>query len=285
MKRWKWAVVVLLGLCGSGVLGGYLYMQGLGDARTEYAKAHGASPEAQRKGRDLLARATDRMGGRERWKELREQPIRVSFRHDWDHPLLRMFFMPIEFSGQQLSLTLRPGSLDVRLQFLDGNWKGTAWGIREGETYRVDAADAVTWEPDDTIAFQLLGYRYFFFLTFLLSEAELITDAGERELHGETYDLVYATWGQWEPHEAADQYLIWINRETSMVDFVQSTVREMVPRSIVSLALSGYREALGVRLPFRLRVLEDMDRPETSMHQMTIDSIGQAAPDAFGPPR
>ncbi|MEM9555295.1 MAG: hypothetical protein AAGC60_13650 [Acidobacteriota bacterium] len=188
--------------------------------------------------------------------------------------------MPLEFSGQSLTLSLKPGSLDVGLKFLDGEWAGEAWGILEGETYTVDSAGVVSWERDETIEFHLHGYRYFFFVPFLLSDADLITYAGSRELHGETYDLVYATWDRWEPHESADQYLLWIHRETLLVDFVQSTVREMMPRSIVALSLTDYREVLGIRLPFSLKILEDIEVLDAGMHHMRIQSVESATEDA-----
>ena len=187
--------------------------------------------------------------------------------------------MPLEFSGQKATLLLRPGHMDVRLEFLDGERAGTAWGLRGGESYQVDASGSVTWEDDETAAFHLRGYRYFFFVTFLLSEAERITSAGTQVLDGRTYDLVYATWGRWEPHLEADQYHLWIERESLRVDFVQSTVREMVPRSIVSLSLADYRSVLGVQFPFRLTVLEDLEDSGDGMHRMNVLEVRQATAD------
>lgn len=263
MTRWKTLAAALLAVPLLGVGGVYAYMHGLGDLRTEHARVHGASAEAQARGRELLAESLEALGGVARWHEVREEPVEIVFRHDWYHALLRRFFMPIEFSGQELALRLRPGHLDTRLTFRDGDGAGRAWELVDGDTSTVD----------DDVAFHLLGYRFFFFMPFLLSEAELITDAGTGELHGETYDLVYVTWGQWEPQREYDQYLVWIDRETRLVDYVQSTVREKFARSIVSLALSDHRDALGLRMPFSLRVLEDIDDVGEGMHHIEVLSI------------
>ena len=83
MKRWKRNVLVASGVVGAGVLGVYLYMQGLGDLRTDYAKTHGASASAQQKGRALLAGSLAKLGGADRWRQLREQALRISSSENW----------------------------------------------------------------------------------------------------------------------------------------------------------------------------------------------------------
>ena len=62
-----------------------------------------------------------------------------------------------------------------------------------------------------------------------------------------------------------------------MVDFVQSTVREKVPRSIVALSLSDYREVLGIQFPFSLKILEDIESIEgAGMHHMKVSAVESA---------
>ena len=190
--------------------------------------------------------------------------------------------MPLEQSGQKLSLLLKPGQVDARLTFLDGQWKGKSWGIQKGAAYQVDDTGTLTWKRDRTIEFHVPGYRYFFFMPYYLSEARLITYAGERKLHGHTYDLVYSTWGKWTPQKNVDQYLLWINRETSMIDFVQSTVREMFARSIVTLSLSDYRKVHGIKMPFSLTVLENIKILDAGMHQMKLLEVEQVEGDVSG---
>lgn len=276
-KKWmRRALFVGLALPCLGVFGLSLYMQGVGDLRTEYVKQESTSAAAQKRGRTLLEQSSAEIGGLERWRELKEMPVEITFVHDWHDGFLRRFFMPIEFSGQKLLLALRPGELDARLTFLDGDWEGTSWGISEGRTYRADADGAVAWEPDETVDFNLKSYRFFFFLPFLLAEAELISYAGERTLRGKTYDLVFATWGSWEPQRNVDQYLLWICRDSSRIDFVQSTVREKFPRSIVTLALDDYRVVQGVKLAFSMKLVQDMEVVDAGMHHVKVVGIERA---------
>ena len=255
-------------------------MQGLGDLRTEYVKKQGTSASAQEKGRALLLKSIEELGGIKRWKQLRERAIKVTFRHHWYNTMLRTFFMPLEFSGQELELLVRPKQSNVRLTFLDGKWKGTSWGIQQWVTYQVDAKGKLTWKQDKTIKFHLPSFQYFFFTPFYLAEAPLVTYEGERELHGNTYDLIYATWGKWTPQEEVDQYMMWINRKTLLVDFVQSTVRDMFKRSIVTLYLSKHESVFGVKVPFRQSVLQDIHNLKVIMHGITLSKVEQAKGDA-----
>ena len=276
MKRWKIIVLSALGVPSLGVAGLYAYMQGLGDLRTDFVRAEGQTAEAQEKGRSLLGQVLAGPTGEGDWVAFRERPVELTFRHTWDQAFLRTFFMPLEFSGQELSLLARPGSLDTRLTFLDGDWAGSARGMQGDGVYERSADGVVDWTQDSATRFQLQGYRYFFFLPFLLSEAELITFAGTQQLHGTTYDLVYVTWGRWEPHRGADQYLLWIDRATTRVDFVQSTVREMFARSVVGLALDDHREVLGIELPFSLVVLNDIADLDSVLHHIDVQGVEDA---------
>ncbi len=103
IKRWKKVVLSLVAILGFGVLGLYANMQGLGDARTAYAKTEGETAAAQEKGRALLDRTIAQIGGADRWKQLRKQAVETTFRYTWHDGFLRALFMPLEFSGQRLS--------------------------------------------------------------------------------------------------------------------------------------------------------------------------------------
>jgi hypothetical protein len=59
-----------------------------------------------------------------------------------------------------------------------------------------------------------------------IKDAPIISYAGEDEIRGQKYDLVFCTWESTEPHMEHDQYLAWINKKTGLMDFTQYTIRE-----------------------------------------------------------
>lgn len=63
-------------------------------------------------------------------------------------------------------------------------------------------------------------------MTDRLRNAPIIAYAGQKEFRGQQYDLVFCTWHKPEPHMENDQYLVWVNRKTGMMDFAQYTIRE-----------------------------------------------------------
>ena len=268
-RIWLSVSLAVIALCAIGI-SFYSYMQQLSDLRTEYARARGDTIEAQRKGRRLLQDSLASMDPDSRWKKVRARPVKIVLRHYWYHALLKAFVMPVERSGQTIALRFRPAFNNIQLTFMDGKRKDLSWGIRDQKTYRIDRDGKTLWEPDSAIEFHLPSYRFFLFLPFHLSEAELITYAGTKDIRGERYDLVYATWGKWSPQSDVDQYLVWIRRDTGRIDFVQSTVREVFNRSVVTLQLSDYKNAMGMSVPHSLRAHDDHPSSGHGMHLMKV---------------
>ena len=280
MKLWKKIALGLFGIIGFGGIGMYLYLQVPADLRTEYVKNEGESTVAQQKGRTLLEQNLKELDPMSQWQEIRKQDIQVTLQHFWYHEMLRKFVAPVEESGQKVSFLLKPSDdKNLQLTFLDGQRKGTSWGIQDYKTYKIDKNGTTTWKSDWTTEFNLPSYRFFLFLPFLLSEAELITYAGTKELRGNIYDLVYVTWAKWTPHKNADQYLIWINRETMMIDYVQGTVRAIVGRSITALSLTNYRKVLGMKIPFSIEAIADINILDEVMHQMKLTKVEKVEDD------
>ena len=64
-----------------------------------------------------------------------------------------------------------------------------------------------------------------------------------------------------------------------MVDYVQGTVRAIVARSITTLALTDYREVLGMKIPFSIKAMADISIPDEVMHQMKLTKVEQVEED------
>ncbi|MCB9639911.1 MAG: hypothetical protein H6728_10890 [Myxococcales bacterium] len=258
------------------------YMQGLSDLRTTYAKNHGASAASQKKGRALLLQSLEKMGGIKQWKKHKEKVVRIQFTDTWYGFIGQKLMMPLEKTGQKMSLLLRPAEEDARLTFLDGKKrKGLSWGLQQWVSYKVDQKGKIVWEKDEDVKFYVPTCRYFFYMPFYLAEAEKLTYAGEKELHGKKYDLVYATWKKWEPQYKIDQYLIWIRREDQRIQFVQFTVRDKINRITSPVSFSDFRKVDGLLIPFHLKILNQIGNPNGGMvHDFKIESIDLVQGDA-----
>lgn len=226
--------------------------------------------ERVEKGRALLAASLEAHGGLETWKNHRT--VRVTLTDKWPGALTRAAVMPWPENGTTLQQDILIGTENSRLTFVDGDWKGRAWGIQNWATYSVEPGEEPTLGEDKDIWFWLPTVQYFFEAAFRLHEGQYVAYAGTRELHGKTYDLVYITWGSVEPSREIDQYVAWIEQDTKRLGILQYTVRDFGKRIQGAAHYEDYKQVQGLLVPGRIRIAELEDR-EKVLHMMDITSI------------
>ena len=70
-------------------------------------------------------------------------------------------------------------------------------------------------------------------MPFRFPSAGIISYAGETALGEVPYDLVFVSWNSPEPQEDFDQYIVRVNQQTKLVDYLRYTVllRTLQPRA------------------------------------------------------
>jgi len=244
-KRWRRTGLILLGIV-AGILGlGKLWPPR--DIRPISVKA-GITAESREKGHRLLAQLASRYGGLAEWR--RRAVTQMEFSDDWPEPLKRKLLSPWK-EGETLRLTCANGKDPIRLEFLSGARKGLIWGMEQGRTYTVrDGQQKLA--PDKDIRFMLPTIQYFLEMPFRVGEADVVAHAGERELNGKTYDLVFLSWGRPEPQRQIDQYILWIRRPDTILEYAQYTVRELSPLITSCMHYDEQRDVDGILVPFRM---------------------------------
>jgi hypothetical protein len=259
---------------------------GLADLRPEGFDAE--SPAARERGRALLERAVARHGG-DAWA--RHETLTVTATDAWKEPGP---WWPQQ--NQRARFLQLLGTFTSRVTFLDGPEAGEVWGIQSWWPYKApgEKAEAVFLVEDLPIQFYLPTLQYFNELPFRLARAPLVADLGPAELFGVEYDRVFVTWGSSEPHEDADQYVLWIKRSSGLVAKAHYTLREAARMSITpeeqrpmmragaagTIHYGDYRDVDGVWLPFRQLVTlfgpqqagPDPEAAGAWMHRLTLES-------------
>ena len=87
-------------------------------------------------------------------------------------------------------------------------------------TYKIKPSGDVEFKEDKTLKTLLPTIQYWFEFPFRIIESDIVTYAGEASLNGTDYDLVFTSWGKAEPQKKIDQYLIYINKETHLIDYI-----------------------------------------------------------------
>lgn len=232
------------------------------------ASLQGEIPEgSRREARRLLTALATRYGGLATWRH--QAVTQVELTDEWPSAVVRRLGSPWR-EGERLRLTFTNGSENARLDFLAGPRQGTSWGIQQWQTYEIRAGQR-RFTPSSDIKFWLPTLQYFLEMPFRIGEAELVAYAGERTLAGKTYDLVFATWGRPEAQRTVDQYVLWIRRGDAILEYVEYTVRDILPSLTGCIHYEDLREVQGLLLPFRMTLADCPGKPGM-LHRQTLES-------------
>lgn len=179
-----------------------------------------------------------------------------------------------------LHLKYAIGTFDSQVTMKSGKEQGLTAGLQSWKYYEKEAAGDVEFmKTNAKKEFGLTAYQYFFELTDRLRTAPLITYAGEKEFKGNTYDLVFITWQKLKKHMAHDQYTVWVNRNTGMMEYCEFTIHDpflpggaMIPGSI---EFADMRDVDGIQISFTQYIYagspkEDQDK---YLHRLTLDDF------------
>ena len=254
-------------------LAGFTAACGLSDLRPEPLIKNQLPPNAEQLGRQWLERAVAAHGG-----PLKPQTT-LSFwmRDDWPSALLRLVAMPWDDNKELLRIDVVVGTDDGRLIFMEGDHKGTGWGLQNWVSYRFDKVGAPKFDPaddvDDTIKFWIPTLAYFPLLPWRIGEADYVRYLGEVKIGGRTYAKVFLTWGDPKPQDTIDQYIVWIDTETNLLAGTRYTVRDMMASIVGTMKYSDYRDVDGFKLPFSVNGVEDLASDDTESHHMRFERI------------
>ena len=243
LVRFGLAGVVLIGL-GAGA--SLLYVT---DIRPKALREGPISGTSAQSAKERLARAAAAHGVK-RWREFRI--LEVAAKDSWHWWMAHTPLNPWPEPRQQLRMQFLRGTWTSRMELLNGPEPGGVWGIQAWHPYRISPGGKPVFQADDDISFYLPTYHYFFEFPFRIGAAGIVADAGEASHQGKSYDRVFATWDTLEPNRDKDQYVVWINQDTGLIDRIEYTVREIGGFAAGATNYYEYRSVDGVMIPHRL---------------------------------
>lgn len=254
------------------LLGGLTTLSGCGtaDLRTEPIRELASPLEEPRAGEPLLASALEAMGGKARWDGYRT--LDVTFVDSWPDWFYRWLFLPWPQNPQKVHMSMLLGSFDGRYEWVDGPGAGTVQGIQNWESYQLDDDGVPEWRYIEDIHLYFPTLQYFFEMPHRLFDAPIVLDAGPIEHGGKTYARAFVCWDDPAPNDK-DQYLVWIDPESGLVDRVEYTVREWNDWVTGVVIYSDYREVDGIQMPGHLVLATDVDG-ESVVHELEVTDMG-----------
>lgn len=255
---------------------------GLADIRPDpIAKLKTIDDARATKGRALIQQMQQAHGGLDAWQA--KGNAQVQWEDQWPSFLTRVFGMPWDEHPASMRQTMMLGQDHSRLEFLNGDDKGTAWGIQHWSTYTVGRKTLPEFDQDDDITFWLPTMQYFFEAPFRLHEGQYVAYGGSAKRGGQTYELVYVTWGGVEPQERVDQYVAWIDQKTQRLAYLEFTVRDLFGFVTSAAMYEDYKAVDGLLVPGKITIVGDLDDPTDVVHRLVVQDakLGVDLPKGF----
>ncbi len=257
----------------------FLFLQScMADLRTKSIKKEGITIENTKKGKAILERSWKAQGFD---KIKNHQVYSFTGKDTWKGMLGRVGKVWPDRKSE-MSFKYQIGTFDGQVAFLDGKRKEELAGLQNWNYYEVsDKKDTQFKKQNKRITFGVSAYQYFTEMIDRLKNAPIIIYAGEKEFKSKKYDLVFVSWHTEKPHQAADQYIAWINKETGLMDYTQYTLRENYLKMPGSRAIAGaveygeFKNIDGILIPhehtvygFKLR-----KKKKKNLHQLIISDF------------
>ncbi len=247
----------------------------------------GPTPQSEAMARNKIQETIDRQGFR---RMAHHQVYQYTVRDHWRGVLARMARLWPEVDAH-LHFKQNFNTFDSRMTFLNGDRSGDEIGLQSWQLYEkkrdwTSVRELDSKNKSNNYVFALATFHYFIEMPFRLSNAELLRYYGIERLNGNTYDLVFASWHSEKPSPDFDQYILWINADTKLVDYVVYTLRDnknpLTRGMYGSVAFQDYRNVDGFLVPFSMTVMlnDDAVNGKKSLdqyfHKMTLDSFAFA---------
>lgn len=209
------------------------------------AVKNGISPEQFQKGKELLIEMQNAYGGKEEW--LAKKKGSYEQIADWYG---RWYIGGWDTLPQHFQMTSILGTDDCEMTLLNGSNSGQRWGVEGWKTYFVNNQGEKQFKLHEQYKHKLIYKNYWFQFPFRIDEAPIIAYAGEAILEGKTYHLIYATWGSETPNANYDQYVLYLDKETKHIEWLNFTVREQFKSFKLAAQFTNLKNVDGILCPF-----------------------------------
>ncbi|WP_234859090.1 hypothetical protein [Aquimarina aquimarini] len=178
-------------------------------------------------------------------------------------------------------------TFDGNALFLSGKKQGNLIGVQSWRFYeKTKNTDTIlvkdTGSKHNPLEFGVVIYHYFIELAYRLRNAPIRRYYGQKTYKKQRYDLVFASWESEAPNPKYDQYILWINTKTKLVEYCMYTVRTntnpLTRHKYGSIAFEDYSNVDGFKVPTKMTVMIDDDvikKPslENYFHRFTIQDF------------
>jgi len=250
----------------------------MADLRTKSIIEEGITKESETKGRAILESAWKKQG----FDKLSNHQT-YSFKGiDTWRTLLGKSGKPWPDAKAYMELKYAIGTFDSQVKYLSGKRKNVVAGLQSWKYYEKETEGELTFmEYNKKTGFILSAFQYFTELPDRLRNTPIVLYGGETEFNGNQYEIVYATWEKVEPHMEHDQYILWVNKETGLIEYSTYTLRDnyLKPPGYKSfygtIHYSDFRNIEGIMIPHKQTIFlkKPKKKEKKNLHQLIISDF------------
>lgn len=255
-------VGALLGGCSSG----------LADIRPEPLRVAPPTADSEAKGQRLVREMLD-AHGLETWQTFDFVHARAA--DEWFNALFFALGAPYTENPEHVVVAAYTQRFpSARVEFTGGDNAGQVWVV-DGDRIRTkaegEAVETQRTADDPFFAAFVHNFPLWPNMPFLLASADRATYLDEATWEGRTYDRVLISWGDYAPQADVDQWILWVNRDTRLLERVWFTIRLAGEDQVGGYNLREIRDVQGMKIATVAEGLLGLD--EDPLHTYTYRDI------------
>jgi hypothetical protein len=187
----------------------------------------------------------------------------------WNSTIIR-WLTPLDKNEQRFRAQLMLFHKGIEFTFLNGDQKDKTIGF-DGRSYHYEGRRKI-YEKSAAMSLYLGPLqRYLEWPRTLMSKKKLKL-LGEKGVNNHSYWVVYATEGNTAELDQYDQFLIYINKNSNTIDYIEFTMRELMKSYVGVIHYKKHTRIQGILMPFWIGIADDLINPGFD-HVFTIESI------------
>ena len=219
-------------------------------------------------GRQILGQTNKKMNPQGQWNQFNRWEVRTT--DEWYAPFIRAF-TPIQQDKQKVQFNFYLKSNEVTLQYLEGREAGNIWGLQDKNIYMIRKGKRI--HPTSfTTKLYLRTVKNYFLWPFTLRETAFVAYVQEVLSRQNSYYKVYVSSGGIRTSRENDQYVVWVNKDTQLIDFIEFTLRGLWSSYRGVVEYHDYRPVQGMLVPFEVR-LGDRIGDKSYTHRFVVEKV------------
>jgi hypothetical protein len=179
-------------------------------------------------------------------------------------------FTPCTEMNQEFHTVMDSKTEDIVYTYQNGRKKGESIGIKNGQEYSI-INGSESFSESSLIRMYLRPLFNYVYWSHRITNQKIQIYLGDTIISHSTYSRVYVSPVS-ELSDSQNQYIIYINKTTGNIDFIEFTLRELLRTYKGVLRYKSYRKIEGIPIPFEIEIADSITSTDF-VHKLVFSNI------------